>query len=173
MKARASCPFTSRSGPIPDTPTAARSWPRSPNWTAYGMRGAAPATPLVCRRPPPGPPAKGRAGSARDGSDERRRMRTKSRCKTRTLVRDRRGIHGGRRSFVPTRTTKDTDLQVLYGSDGTRTRDLRRDRPARRNRLQPATPRNHGARAGISLPTEPAPTGYDRPRPGRACVVRV
>ena len=29
------------------------------------------------------------------------------------------------------------------GSDGTRTRDLRRDRPARRNRLRPATTRNH------------------------------
>ncbi len=28
------------------------------------------------------------------------------------------------------------------GSDGTRTRDLRRDRPVRRDRLQPATTRN-------------------------------
>jgi len=93
-----------------------------------GMRGVAPAAPLVCRPAPPDPPVKGRAGSARHGSDERRRMRTKSRCKTRTLVRDRRGIHGSPRSFMPTRTTKDTELQVLYGSDGTRTRDLRRDR---------------------------------------------
>jgi hypothetical protein len=31
----------------------------------------------------------------------------------------------------------------FYGSDGTRTRDLRRDRPVRRNRLQPATTRNY------------------------------
>jgi hypothetical protein len=31
----------------------------------------------------------------------------------------------------------------FYGSDGTRTRDLRRDRPARVNRVQPATTRNH------------------------------
>jgi hypothetical protein len=46
----------------------------------------------------PPAPAQGRAGSARDGSDERRGMGTKTRCKTRTLVRDRRGIHeaGGR-----------------------------------------------------------------------------
>jgi hypothetical protein len=28
------------------------------------------------------------------------------------------------------RQQKDGDLQVFYGSDGTRTRDLRRDRPA-------------------------------------------
>jgi hypothetical protein len=36
------------------------------------------------------------------------------------------------------------DLQgkAKDGSDGTRTRDLRRDRPARRNRLRPATTRN-------------------------------
>jgi Recombinase/Recombinase zinc beta ribbon domain len=32
---------------------------------------------------------------------------------------------------------------VKSGSDGTRTRDLRRDRPARPNRLQPATTRKH------------------------------
>jgi hypothetical protein len=52
-------------------------------------------------------------------------------------------------------------------------RDLRRDRPARRNRLQPATTRNHRARAGISSIGEPAVTGYDRLPPGMACVVRV
>jgi hypothetical protein len=34
-----------------------------------------------------------------------------------------------RRSFTPGWATKDADLQVVYGSDGTRTRDLRRDRP--------------------------------------------
>ena len=43
-------------------------------------------------------------------------------------VRDVRGIERGRRSFAPKPTTKDADLQVFYGSDGTRTRDLRRDR---------------------------------------------
>jgi hypothetical protein len=36
---------------------------------------------------------------------------------------------GGRRSITPSRATKDANLQVCYGSDGTRTRDLRRDRP--------------------------------------------
>jgi hypothetical protein len=40
-------------------------------------------------------------------------------------------------------TTYHADLQGIYGSDGTRTRDLRRDRPARRDRLQPATTRNY------------------------------
>jgi hypothetical protein len=41
--------------------------------------------------------------------------------------------------------TEDADLQADSegGSDGTRTRDLRRDRPAQPNRLQPATTRNH------------------------------
>jgi hypothetical protein len=34
-----------------------------------------------------------------------------------------------RRSFAPRRATEHADLQGLYGSDGTRTRDLRRDRP--------------------------------------------
>jgi hypothetical protein len=32
------------------------------------------------------------------------------------------------RSFAPEAATEDADLQGLYGSDGTRTRDLRRDR---------------------------------------------
>jgi hypothetical protein len=32
---------------------------------------------------------------------------------------------------------------VFSGGNGTRTRDLRRDRPARCNRLQPVTTRNH------------------------------
>ena len=46
-----------------------------------------------------------------------------------------RGIRAGqaksRRSFRPILTTEHADLQdVLSGSDGTRTRDLRRDRPA-------------------------------------------
>jgi hypothetical protein len=45
------------------------------------------------------------------------------------------GIRAGqpkdRRSFTPILATKDAYLQdVLSGSDGTRTRDLRRDRPA-------------------------------------------
>jgi hypothetical protein len=44
-------------------------------------------------------------------------------------VRDVRRMKGSRRSTAPTPTTEDPDLQVLYGSDGTRTRDLRRDRP--------------------------------------------
>jgi hypothetical protein len=44
-------------------------------------------------------------------------------------VRDERGMKRSRRSFASRATAKDADLQVLYGSDGTRTRDLRRDRP--------------------------------------------
>ena len=44
-------------------------------------------------------------------------------------VRDIRGMKIGRRSFAPRAAAKDPDVQVLYGSDGTRTRDLRRDRP--------------------------------------------
>src|SRR6266511_3813761 len=40
-----------------------------------------------------------------------------------------------RRSIAPKEATKDADLQdVFYGSDGTRTRDLRRDRPVRGSR---------------------------------------
>ncbi len=40
----------------------------------------------------------------------------------------------GRQSIAPSLATKDSDLQVLYGSDGTRTRDLRRDRLVSRKR---------------------------------------
>jgi hypothetical protein len=43
-------------------------------------------------------------------------------------VRDGRGIDGGRRSFAPSEATRHADLQGFNGSDGTRTRDLRRDR---------------------------------------------
>jgi hypothetical protein len=48
-----------------------------------------------------------------------------------SLGRDVRGMKRGRRSFAPKPPTKGRDVQVLYGSDGTRTRDLRRDRPVR------------------------------------------
>jgi len=47
----------------------------------------------------------------------------------RSLVRDVRGMRRSRRSFAPSQATKEADLQDFYGSDGTRTRDLRRDRP--------------------------------------------
>jgi Berberine and berberine like len=40
-------------------------------------------------------------------------------------------------------------LQRLYGSDGTRTRDLRRDRPVRRDGLRPATTRNYRLQQGF------------------------
>jgi hypothetical protein len=52
-------------------------------------------------------------------------------------VRDERGMERSRRSFAPDAPRKD-DLQGNYGSDGTRTRDLRRDRPSRAQR-RPAT----------------------------------
>jgi hypothetical protein len=47
-----------------------------------------------------------------------------------SLVRDVLGMKRGRRSWTPRPATKDAALQGIYGSDGTRTRDLRRDRPA-------------------------------------------
>jgi hypothetical protein len=53
-------------------------------------------------------------------------------------VRDERGMTRSRRSYRSGLARKHLDLQVLYGSDGTRTRDLRRDRPRRRSR-RPAT----------------------------------
>jgi hypothetical protein len=58
-------------------------------------------------------------------------------------ARDERGMKRSRRSFCAEPATENADLQDFSGSDGTRTRDLRRDRPARLNRLQPATTRNH------------------------------
>ena len=45
-------------------------------------------------------------------------------------MRDLRWMKRSRRSFTPTPATEEADLQALYGSDGTRTRDLRRDRPS-------------------------------------------
>ena len=62
MKARASCPFTSRSGPITDHSDCGPIVAALTYWTPYGMRGVAPATPLVCRPAPPGPPGKGPCG---------------------------------------------------------------------------------------------------------------
>src|SRR6266542_3370249 len=53
------------------------------------------------------------------------------------------------RPSAPSQSTKHTDLQVFYGSDGTRTRDLRRDRPVRRNRLQPATTQDQRLEQGF------------------------
>jgi hypothetical protein len=44
-------------------------------------------------------------------------------------VRDERGMTRSRRP-IRLRLMRKGDLQGLYGSDGTRTRDLRRDRPA-------------------------------------------
>src|SRR5215203_5194722 len=43
-------------------------------------------------------------------------------------VRDFRGMKRGRRPFTPKPATNNADLQGVYGSDGTRTRDLRRRR---------------------------------------------
>jgi hypothetical protein len=44
-------------------------------------------------------------------------------------VRDVRGMPRSRRSSAPEQATKHAYMQGFYGSDGTRTRDLRRDRP--------------------------------------------
>src|SRR6266511_125433 len=64
-------------------------------------------------------------------------------------------------------------LGVKDGSDGTRTRDLRRDRPVRRNPATAGYDPELLATAGISSPGEPAVTGYDRLPPGTACVAGV
>jgi hypothetical protein len=58
-------------------------------------------------------------------------------------VRDLRGMRRSRRSTAPASATRDADLQAFYGSDGTRTRDLRRDRPVR------------GSRRWTTIPAEP------------------
>jgi hypothetical protein len=44
-------------------------------------------------------------------------------------ARDERGMKRNRRSFCAEPATENADLQAFIGSDGTRTRDLRRDRP--------------------------------------------
>jgi hypothetical protein len=61
----------------------------------------------------------------------------------------------------------------MSGSDGTRTRDLRRDRPVRAQPLRPTTTQNYWLEQAFSSPSDPAVTGYDRLPPGRACVVGV
>jgi hypothetical protein len=58
-------------------------------------------------------------------------------------VRDLRGMRRSRRSFAPHPAKEHGDLQVFYGSDGTRTRDLRRDRPVGRHPVQPAPTLNY------------------------------
>ena len=64
----------------------------------------------------PGPPLRVPLGVGAAGED-------------RIPVRDVCGMLGGRRRFAPPKATKHADVQDCYGSDGTRTRDLRRDRP--------------------------------------------
>jgi hypothetical protein len=59
-----------------------------------------------------------------------------------SLVRDVRGMKRGRRSFAPKPTTKVAICRNFYGSDGTRTRDLRRDRPVRAQPTRPAATGN-------------------------------
>ena len=54
------------------------------------------------------------------------------------------------------------------GSDGTRTRDLRRDRPVRRNRLRPALTRNYGLEQAFRVSSKrlwPAMSGYHPVQP--------
>ena len=59
------------------------------------------------------------------------------------------------------------------GSDGTRTRDLRRDRPVQAQPPWPDATVNYWLEQGFRTQFEPAGTGYSRLPPGRACVVRV
>jgi hypothetical protein len=70
------------------------------------------------------------------------------------LVRNLRGMKRRRRSFAPNRATKDVDLQGLYGSDGTRTRDLRRDRPLRGSRGERRRARDLSVHAALGLSVE-------------------
>ena len=84
-----------------------------------------------------------RAGSARDGRGPVPRLAPNRRQKLARLQHFWRAVRGrspvpnrcgrpagSRRSHAPMLATKDPSLQDLfYGSDGTRTRDLRRDRP--------------------------------------------
>jgi hypothetical protein len=67
--------------------------------------------------------------------------------------RDMRGMTKGRRSFAPDSATKDAHLQVLYGSDGTRTRDLRRDRPVI-SKKSPPLPEEEEALQMMTSPSE-------------------
>ena len=89
--------------------------------------------------------------------------------------RDMRGTNeaGGRLRLA---SRKKSDLQRFYGSDGTRTRDLRRDRPVPAQPPQPAPTRNYRLEQAV----RPRRTGCDRLRPARArqglcstCVVDV
>ena len=59
------------------------------------------------------------------------------------------------------------------GSDGTRTRDLRRDRPVRAQPAQLASTPNYPPEQANRTPREPVVTGYDRVPPDRACAVGV
>src|SRR5918994_2197568 len=80
-----------------------------------------------------------------------------------------------RAMIPPNEATESGDLQAVYedGSDGTRTRDLRRDRPVQAQPVRSAPTLNYGAGAGISCQLELAVTGYGWLPTGRACVVRV
>jgi hypothetical protein len=82
----------------------------------------------------------------------------------------------GSARFAPIKTTEDANLQVLYGNDGTRTRDLRRDRPVPAQPPQPAPTREYRLEQAV----RPRRTGCDRLRPAPArqglcstCVVDV
>src|SRR6266540_856518 len=84
------------------------------------------------------------------------------------------GSEEGRRSFTSSRATKPADLQDIYsGSDGTRTRDLRRDRPVKAQPVQSAATLNY--RWSRHFLT--GPSGCDRLRPAAArqslCSTRV
>ena len=65
--------------------------------------------PLHAVRPPA--PGTGACGISAGPKRRAARMRTKTPLQNRALARDRRGIRGGRRLFVPTRGDKDPDLQ--------------------------------------------------------------
>jgi hypothetical protein len=71
---------------------------------------------------------------------------------------------------TPNETTRHVNLQGerLDGSDGTRTRHLRRDRPVRRKRPQSATARNYHLQQAFrrfANRLRPATTGHDPAQP--------
>ncbi len=80
-------------------------------------------------------------------------------------VRDQRGMKRSRRSITSKAATKDADLQVFYASDGTRTRDLGRDRP-----IQPPEHSRTNNERGSSRSAPWNQTGISVSSPG--CPVR-
>ena len=84
------------------------------------------------------------------------------------LMRDQRAMRDSSSASTDAKSLQEED-----GSDGTRTRDRRRDRPVRAEPAQSALASNNPSRAGVSCWIRPAVTGFDRLPPDTACAVGV